>query len=96
MYPLLSIEEFWQLGINSSVAVQVAASGNAEVVSLEDVSQEMLERERKIELQKEDLQSKPLAIRYTPPPPSHQPTSLFITLHSPYTSRTDAMVCIVI
>lgn len=45
--------------------LQVAASGNAEVVSLEDVSQEMLERERKIELQKEDLQSKPLAIRYT-------------------------------
>lgn len=42
---------------------QVAASGDTQVVALEDVSAEMLERERKIELQKEDLQKKPEAIR---------------------------------
>lgn len=33
------------------------------VVAIEDVDQEMLERERQIELQKEDLQSKPENIR---------------------------------
>ena len=53
--------------------VQVAASGYAEVVSLEDVSQEMLDRERRIELQKEDLQSKPEAIRYPPSLPLSNP-----------------------
>jgi len=33
------------------------------VISTDDVDKEMLERERQIELQKEDLQSKPQAIR---------------------------------
>ena len=44
----------------------MAASGDTQVVALEDVSAEMLERERKIELQKEDLASKPEAIRCAP------------------------------
>ena len=43
--------------------MQVAASPSVTVVAVEDVDKEMLERERAIEMQKEDLQSKPQAIR---------------------------------
>lgn len=43
--------------------VQVAASTEVSVVSVEDVDKDMLERERQIELQKPDLQSKPENIR---------------------------------
>ena len=49
---------------NSGVpGLQIAASPSVTVVAMEDVDQEMLERERQIELQKEDLQSKPENIR---------------------------------
>ena len=44
--------------------MQVAASSEVQVVGLEDVSAEMLAKEREIELQKEDLASKPEAIRH--------------------------------
>ena len=44
--------------------LQIAASPSVTVVATEDVDQEMLERERQIELQKEDLQSKPENIRW--------------------------------
>jgi elongation factor Ts len=47
----------------SDLAMQIAASPSVTVVAIEDVDQEMLERERQIELQKEDLQSKPENIR---------------------------------
>ena len=46
-----------------ALTIQVAASPTVTVVATEDVDKEMLERERAIELQKEDLQSKPEAIR---------------------------------
>lgn len=42
---------------------QVASCPSVTVISADDVDKEMLERERQIELQKEDLQSKPQAIR---------------------------------
>lgn len=43
--------------------MQIASCPTVTVVAAEDVDQEMLERERQIELQKEDLQSKPENIR---------------------------------
>lgn len=43
--------------------VQIAASTDVTVVSVDDVDKDMLERERQIELQKPDLQSKPENIR---------------------------------
>ncbi len=48
--------------------MQIAASHSVTVVAMEDVDQKMLERERQIELQKEDLQSKPENIRCGPAP----------------------------
>ena len=47
----------------NDIAMQIAASPSVEVVSLEDVSEEMLDRERKIEMEKEDLQGKPDEIK---------------------------------
>lgn len=44
-------------------AMQIAASTEVTVVSVDDVDKDMLERERQIELQKPDLQSKPENIR---------------------------------
>ena len=41
----------------------MASNPSVTVVSTDDVDKEMLERERQIELQKEDLQSKPENIR---------------------------------
>ena len=45
------------------LAMQIAASPGVSVVAVEDVPAEELERERAIELQKEDILSKPEAIR---------------------------------
>ena len=42
---------------------QIAASSEVQVVALEDVSADLLAKEREIELQKEDLAKKPEAIR---------------------------------
>ena len=49
--------------VANDIAMQIAASPSVEVVSLEDVSEEMLDRERKIEMEKEDLQGKPDEIK---------------------------------
>merc|ERR1711918_23406 len=45
--------------VANDMAMQLAASPTVEVVSIEDVSEEMLDRERKLEMEKEDLQGKP-------------------------------------
>ena len=47
----------------ADLAMQIAASPGVSVVAVEDVSAEELDRERAIELQKEDILSKPEAIR---------------------------------
>ena len=47
----------------NDMAMQIAACPQIEVVAVEDVSQAMLDRERAIELEKEDLASKPEAMR---------------------------------
>jgi len=47
----------------SDMAMQIAACPQIEVVAVEDVSQAMLDREKAIEMEKEDLQSKPEAMR---------------------------------
>ncbi len=47
----------------ADLAMQIAASPGVSVVAVEDVSKEELDRERAIELQKEDILSKPEAIR---------------------------------
>ena len=47
----------------ADLAMQIAASPGVSVVAIEDVSAEELDRERAIELQKEDILSKPEAIR---------------------------------
>jgi elongation factor Ts len=49
----------------NDMAMQIAACPQIEVVAVEDVSQAMLDRERAIELEKEDLASKPEAMRET-------------------------------
>jgi len=54
-------EKFQEL-VND-MAMQIAACPSVSVVSVEDVSQEMLEKERAIEMEKEDLASKPENIR---------------------------------
>merc|ERR1719183_2295600 len=54
-------EKFQEL-VND-MAMQIAACPSVTVVSVEDVSQEMLEKERAIEMEKEDLASKPENIR---------------------------------
>ena len=43
--------------------MQAAASSQAIVVSVDDVPEEEMEKERQIEMEKEDIQSKPEAIR---------------------------------
>ena len=43
--------------------MQAAASSQAIVVSVDDVPEEEMEKERRIEMEKEDIQSKPEAIR---------------------------------
>ena len=45
------------------LAMQAAASSQAIVVSVDDVPEEEMEKERRIEMEKEDIQSKPEAIR---------------------------------
>ena len=45
--------------VANDMAMQIAASPTVEVVSMDDVSEEMLDRERKLEMEKEDLQGKP-------------------------------------
>ena len=45
------------------LAMQAAASADAIVVSAEDVPEEEMERERRIEMEKDDIRSKPEAIR---------------------------------
>jgi len=56
-----------QRAVNADIkvvcGVQIAASSEVQVVGLEDVSADLLAKEREIELQKEDLASKPEAIR---------------------------------
>ncbi|KAI8113284.1 hypothetical protein M9435_003288 [Picochlorum sp. BPE23] len=54
-------EKFQEL-VND-LAMQIAACPDIAVVSTEDVSAEMLEKERAIEMEKEDLKSKPEEIR---------------------------------
>merc|ERR1719183_3362407 len=54
-------EKFQEL-VND-MAMQIAACPGVSVVSVEDVSKEMLEKERAIEMEKEDLASKPENIR---------------------------------
>ena len=48
----------------ADMAMQIAAC-DVSVVAAEDTPAEEVERERAIEMQKEDIQSKPEAIRYT-------------------------------
>ena len=48
------------------IAMQIAASPGVDIVSIEEAPQEELERERALEMQKEDIQSKPENIRCTP------------------------------
>ncbi len=43
--------------------MQAAASSQAIVVSVDDVPEDEMEKERRIEMEKEDIQSKPEAIR---------------------------------
>jgi len=59
------LESSLQRAFNIKVVcgVQIAASSEVQVVGLEDVSADLLAKEREIELQKEDLASKPEAIR---------------------------------
>ena len=45
------------------IAMQIAASPGVDIVSIDEAPQEDLERERAMEMQKEDIQSKPEAIR---------------------------------
>ncbi|XP_059063216.1 polyprotein of EF-Ts, chloroplastic isoform X2 [Cryptomeria japonica] len=45
------------------MAMQIAASPNVQYVSVEDVSEDIVNKEREIELQKEDLLNKPAEIR---------------------------------
>ncbi len=45
------------------MAMQIAASAGVDIVAIEDAPQEELERERAIEMQKEDIQAKPENIR---------------------------------
>ena len=45
------------------IAMQIAASPGVDIVSIDEAPQEELERERSLEMQKEDIQSKPEAIR---------------------------------
>jgi elongation factor Ts len=54
-------EKFTEL-VND-IAMQIAACPEVSVVSVTDVSPEMLEREKAIEMEKEDIKSKPEAIR---------------------------------
>ncbi|UFP96252.1 translation elongation factor Ts [Gloeobacter morelensis] len=54
-------EEFQQLV--RDIAMQIAASPNVEFVSVDDVDQEIKDRELAIEVQREDLLSKPEKIR---------------------------------
>ncbi|BAC89770.1 translation elongation factor Ts [Gloeobacter violaceus] len=54
-------EEFQQLV--RDIAMQIAASPNVEFVSVDDVDQEVKDRELAIEVQREDLLSKPEKIR---------------------------------
>ncbi len=55
------------------LAMQVAACPAVTVVAVEDVPAAELENERRIEMEKEDIKSKPEAMRYgtTLPPRSH-------------------------
>ena len=48
------------------IAMQIAASPAVDIVSIDEAPQEELERERALEMQKEDIQSKPEAIRCAP------------------------------
>lgn len=52
----------------SDLAMQIAAGTTVRYVSVEDVPQEVLDKEREIELGKEDILSKPEAIRSASPP----------------------------
>ena len=45
------------------IAMQIAASPTVDIVTIDEAPQEELERERALEMQKEDIQSKPEAIR---------------------------------
>ena len=49
------------------MAMQAAASPSAIVVALQDVPEAEIEKERAIEMGKEDIQSKPEAIRFVLP-----------------------------
>lgn len=53
--------EFQNLARN--LAMQIAASNNVTYVSLKDIPQEIWDTELNIEMQREDLQNKPVAIR---------------------------------
>lgn len=53
---------------NSSGHLQIAASAEATFVSTEDVPADFVAKETAIEMEKEDILSKPEAIRYLPPP----------------------------
>ena len=47
----------------NDIAMQIAASPTVDIVSIDEAPQEELERERALEMQKEDIQSKPENIR---------------------------------
>lgn len=52
------------LDLVNEVAMIIAASPEVSVVSAEDVSEEVLAKEREVEMGKEDLKSKPEAVRW--------------------------------
>ncbi len=52
------------LDLVNEVAMIIAASPEVAVVSAEDVSEELLAKEREVEMGKEDLKSKPEAVRW--------------------------------
>lgn len=54
-------EEFYELANN--LAMQIAASPDVIYIALEDIPKELFEREKAIELNKEDLQHKPIEIK---------------------------------
>ncbi len=47
----------------NDIAMQIAASPSVDIVAINEAPQEELERERALEMQKEDIQSKPENIR---------------------------------
>jgi elongation factor Ts len=53
--------EFQQLA--QDIAMQIAANPNVEYISLEDISEEIKEKEKKIEFEKDDIKNKPENIK---------------------------------